>query len=140
MQVITSLPISTACGFCGNNVRLAYVDPTGTNAVCAYRCVDGHHHEILRADQSAPSVIGLAIVRSEGPVPPGSALKSDLPLSSVTLRDWPSICVASVLRPSVGRRGDGGARRSRATKGARLITPSHSGVAGRNYCTAATFT
>jgi hypothetical protein len=36
VQVITSLPISTACGFCGNNARLAYVDPTGTNAVSAY--------------------------------------------------------------------------------------------------------
>jgi hypothetical protein len=103
MVSITSLPISTACGICGNNMRLAYVDPTGTNTVYAYRCVDGHHYEILRADQSAPSVVGLAIVRSEGPVPPRSALKSDLPLSSVTQRDWPSIHVASVLRPSVGR-------------------------------------
>jgi hypothetical protein len=67
---------------------------------------DGHHHEILRAEQSAPSVVGLAIVRSvrsEGPVPPRSALKSDLPLSSVTQRDWPSIYVARVLRPSVGQ-------------------------------------
>ena len=58
------LPISTACGICGNNMRLAYVDPTGTNTVYAYRCDDGHHHEILRADQSDPSVVGLAIVRS----------------------------------------------------------------------------
>jgi hypothetical protein len=62
--------ISSLSWFCGNNMRLAYVDPIGTNAVCAYRCVDGHHHEIPRADQSAPSVVGLAIVRSEGPCRP----------------------------------------------------------------------
>jgi hypothetical protein len=63
---------------------------------------DGHHHENLKADQSAPPVVGLSIVRSEGPVPPPSALESDLPLSSVTQRDWPSIYMARVLRPSVG--------------------------------------
>ena len=97
------LPNSTACGICGNNMRLAYVDPTGTNTVYAYQCDDGHYHEILRADQSARSGVGLAIVGSEGPVPPRSALKSDLPLSSVTQRDWPSIYLARVLRPSVGR-------------------------------------
>jgi hypothetical protein len=97
-------PIATACEICGNNMRLAYVDPTGTNTVYAYRCDDGHHHEILRADKRAASVIGLANVKpGVGPVPPRSALTSDLPLSSVTQRDWPSIYLARVLRPVVGR-------------------------------------
>jgi hypothetical protein len=50
---------SIACGICGNDMMLAYVDPTGTNTVYACRCDDGHHHEILRADQSAPSEVGL---------------------------------------------------------------------------------
>jgi hypothetical protein len=83
---------------------LAYVDPTGTNTVYAYRCDYGHHHEILRADKRAASVVDLAIVRPvAGPVPPRSVPKSDLPLPSVTQRDWPSIYLARVLRPSVGR-------------------------------------
>ena len=69
-----------------------------------FRCDDGHHHEILRADKRAASVIGLANVKpGVGPVPPRSALTSDLPLSSVTQRDWPSIYLARVLRPVVGR-------------------------------------
>jgi hypothetical protein len=97
-------PISTACGICGNNMRLAYVDPTGTNTVYAYRCDDGHHREILRADKTAASMVGLAIVKpGVGPVPPRSALTGDLPPSSVTQRGWPSIYLARVLRPIVGR-------------------------------------
>jgi hypothetical protein len=97
-------PTSTACGICGNNMRLAYVDPTGTNTVYAYRCDDGHHHEIQRADKTAASVVGLKIVkRGVAQVPPRSALTSDLPLSSVTQRGWPSIYLARVLRPIVGR-------------------------------------
>ena len=91
---------------CGNNMRLAYVDPTGTNAICAYRCDDGHHHEILRADKRAASVADLATVKSGiGPEPPRSALRGDLPLSSVTQRDWPSIYIARVSWPSVERAG-----------------------------------
>jgi len=45
-------------------MRLAYVDPTGTNTVYAYRCDDGHQHEILRADKNDASVAGLAIGKS----------------------------------------------------------------------------
>jgi hypothetical protein len=97
-------PTSTACEICGNNMRLAYVDPTGTNTVYAYRCDDGHHHEVLRADKAAASVVGLKIMkRGVAPVPPRSALTGDLPLSSVTQRAWPSIYLARVLRPIVGR-------------------------------------
>jgi hypothetical protein len=74
--------------FCGNNMRLAYVDPTGTSTVYAYRCDDGHHHEILRADiKRGASVVGLAIGKSGiGPVSSRSALTGDLPPSSVTQR------------------------------------------------------
>jgi hypothetical protein len=98
------VPIATACEICGNNMRLAYVDPTGTNTVYAYRCDDGHHHEIQRADKTAAPVVGLKIVkRGVAPVPPRSALTSDLLPSSVTQRDWPSIYLARVLRPIVGR-------------------------------------
>ena len=100
------VPLSAACGVCGNDMRLAYVDPTGTNTVYACRCDDGHYHEILRADKRAASVVGLAIVKSIiGPAPPRSALTSDLPSSSVTQRDWPTICLARVSWPSVARAG-----------------------------------
>jgi hypothetical protein len=98
--------ISTTCGICGNNMRLAYVDPTGTNTVYAYRCDDGHHHEILRADKNDASMVGLAIGKSGiGPVSPRSALTGDLPPSSVTQREWLSIYMARVSWPSVGRAG-----------------------------------
>jgi hypothetical protein len=97
-------PISIACGICGNNMRLAYVDPTDTNTVYVYRCGDGHHHEILRADKRAASVVGLALVKpGVEPLPPQCALTSDLPHPSVTQRDWPSIYLARVLRPIVER-------------------------------------
>jgi hypothetical protein len=56
-----------------------------------------------REPTKAPPVVGLAIVRSEGPVPPPNALKSDLPVSSVTQRDWLLIYAARASRPSVGR-------------------------------------
>jgi hypothetical protein len=88
---------------CGNNMRLVYVDPTGTNTICAYRCDDGHHHEILRADKRAASVADLATVKSAiGPGSPRNALTSELQPSSVAQRDWPTIWLARVLRPSVG--------------------------------------
>jgi hypothetical protein len=51
-----ALFIPAACGICGDNMRLAYIDPTGINTVYAYRCDNGHHHEILRADKRAASV------------------------------------------------------------------------------------
>jgi hypothetical protein len=98
--------ISTACGICGNNMRLAYVDPTGTDTVYAYRCDNGHYHEILRAEKRAAPVVVLAIAKpGVGPVSPRSARTSDFPLSSVTQRDWPSIYMARVSWPSVGRAG-----------------------------------
>jgi hypothetical protein len=84
-----ALPLSAACGVCGHDMRLAYVDPTGTNTVYACRCDDGHCHEILGADKRSASVVGHAIVKpSVGPAPPRSALTSDLPSSSVIQRDW----------------------------------------------------
>jgi hypothetical protein len=87
---------------CGNNMTLAYVDPTGAT----YRCDDGHHHETPRADKRDASVVGLAIGKSGiGPVSPRSALRGDLPPSSVTQREWPSIYMARVSRPNVGRAG-----------------------------------
>jgi hypothetical protein len=101
-----ALLIPAACGICGNNMRLAYVDPTGTDTVFAYRCDNGHYREILRADKRAAPVVGLAIAkRGIGPVPPRSARASDLPLPSVTQRDWPLIYMARVSWPSVGRAG-----------------------------------
>jgi hypothetical protein len=64
-------PISTACGICGKNMRLACVDPTGTDTVYAYRCDGGHYHEILRAGKRAASVVDLTIVEPvAGEVPP----------------------------------------------------------------------
>ena len=87
---------------CGNNMTLAYVDPTGAT----YRCDDGHHHEILRADKRDASVADLAIGKSGiGPVSPRSALTSEMPPSSVTQREWPSIYMARVSWPSVERAG-----------------------------------
>ena len=91
---------------CGNNMRLVYVDPPGTNAICAYRCDDGHHHEILRAGKRAASVADLATVKSAiGPASPRSALTSELPPSSLAQRDGPSIYMARVSWPSVERAG-----------------------------------
>jgi hypothetical protein len=82
--------LSAACGICGHDMRLAYVDPTGTNTVYAYRCDDGHRREILRADKRPASVVGQAIAKpGVGPASPRSALVSDLPSSSGTQRDWP---------------------------------------------------
>jgi hypothetical protein len=111
MHASASLPspaslISTACGTCGNNMRLAYVDPTGADTVYAYRCDNGHYHEILRADKKAAPMGVLAIVKPGiGLVSPRSVGMSDLPLSSVTQRDWPSIYMARVSRPTIGRAG-----------------------------------
>jgi hypothetical protein len=88
---------------CGNNMGLVYVDPTGPNTICAYRCDDGHRHEILRADKSAASVADLATLKSAiGPESPRSALTSEFPPSSVAQRDWPTICLTRVSWPSVG--------------------------------------
>jgi hypothetical protein len=72
----------------------------------------------LRANQRTTSAVRLAIVRSERPVPPRSALKSGLPVSSATQRDWLSIYMWRVCcgRASGGRDDGGGAKRSRATK------------------------
>ena len=90
----------------GNNMTLAHVDPTGTNAICTYRCDDDHHHEILRADKRDASVADLASVKSGiGPESPRSALTSEMPPSSVTQREWPSIYMARVSWPNVGRAG-----------------------------------
>jgi hypothetical protein len=87
-------------------MKLAYIDPTGTNTVYAYRCDDGHHHEILWADKRAAPVVVLAIAKPGiGLVSPRSVGMSDLPLSSVTQRDWPSIYMARVSWPTVGRAG-----------------------------------
>jgi hypothetical protein len=81
--------LSAAYGICGHDMRLAYVDPTGTTTVYAHRCDDGHCREILRAGRPA-SVVGRAIVKpGVGPASPRSALTSDLPSSPVTQRDWP---------------------------------------------------
>jgi hypothetical protein len=87
---------------CGNNMTLAYVDPTGAT----YRCDDGHHHEILRADKRAASVADLATVKSAiGPGSPRNALTSESQPSSVAQRDWPTIWLARVSWPNVGRAG-----------------------------------
>jgi hypothetical protein len=81
--------LSAAYGICSHDMRLAYVDPTGTNTVYAHRWDDGHCREIPRAGRPA-SVVGRAIVKlGVGPASPRSALTNDLPSSPVTQRDWP---------------------------------------------------
>jgi hypothetical protein len=79
-------------------------------------------------------------------MPPRRALKNDLPLSSVTQRDLAlnlsGACVAAERRAGemmVVRR-EAEPLKARADQRFSFITPSGSGVAGRNYCTAATFT
>ena len=116
------------------------VDPTGTNTVYAYRCDDGHHHEILGRPSASESPRDCG---SEGPVPPRSALRV------ISIRDTERLalnlsgaCVAAERRAGevMAVRREAEPLKARADQRFSFITPSDFGVAGRNYCTAATFT
>jgi hypothetical protein len=45
------VPLAIACGVCGIEMKLISVDPATENTVYAYRCVNGHRHEIVVADK-----------------------------------------------------------------------------------------
>jgi hypothetical protein len=97
-------PISITCGACGNQMRLATIDPTNEQAFDTYQCASGHQRKISTADPT--SIRGTPTVQPiAGPAPPepweifSAVRKTSLPLSTVAQRDWPAIYLRRVLRP-----------------------------------------